>query len=399
MPNATLFAPSARAAHPGWTAIVLGVAMSAASPAPAQVLEAGFAPSFNDSVYALAVQADGRILVGGQFSSAGGVPRSGLARLATNGSVEAALAVPDDRVRAIGVQADGRIVIGGEFDSVGATPRVGVARLLADGTLDTGFVPQVGVSALGVTHLAVQTDGRVVIAGGFTTVSGQARDGIVRLNADGSLDTSFSPPAQVGTIEAMLVQPDGAVVIAGDLSDVTPDCPSYCVLRLSAGGARDSAFAATQVIGVVRHLARQADGKTLVAGEFGGLGTHLTYFVGRLGSNGAPDLGFVQTALRYSDITRIVPLADGRMIIGGEIRWGTTGPTVDRIARLEANGARDTTFTEPALDSMIITTALQPDNRLLVGGMFTQFAGQPRVRLARLTLGAPLDPVYANGFD
>ena len=382
-----------------WTAVILAAALCAATSVRAQALDAGFTPSFDDSVRAIAVEADGRILVGGQFGSAGGQSRPHLARVTASGAVDAVLAVPDDRVNAIVVQADGRIVIGGEFDNVGGSARVSVARLLANGTLDAAFVAAVGASALGVTELGVQADGRIVVAGGFTAVGGQPRDGIARLQADGSLDATFVPPALGGAVDAMLVQPDGRVVIAGFLSDASDDCDGYCVLRLGTNGSVDAGFAVTGVVGTVRHLARQADGRILVAGSFGALGTHATYFVGRLGTNGAPDTGFANTALRSSTITRIVPLADGRIAIAGEMRWGTAGTSADRIARLEANGARDTTFAEPVLDSMIIASALQPDQRLLVGGMFTQVAGQPRVRMARLTVGALPDEVFNSGFE
>ncbi|MBN8482941.1 MAG: hypothetical protein J0L88_15255, partial [Xanthomonadales bacterium] len=341
----------------------------------------------------------GRILVGGQFASAGGQSRPNLARVTASGAIDVAPAVPNDRVNAIALQADGRIVIGGEFDSVGGSARVSVARLLANGTLDPAFVAQVGPSALGITALGVQADGRIVVTGGFTTVAGQPRDGIARLLADGSLDATFVPPVLGGAVDALLVQPDGRVVIAGFLDDASSECGGYCVLRLGTSGAVDTGFAVTEVVGTVEHLARPADGKVLVAGSFGALGTHATYFVGRLGTNGAPDTGFANTALRSSTITRIVPLADGRIAIAGEMRWGTAGTSADRIARLEANGARDTSFAEPVLDSLIITAALQPDQRLLVGGMFAQVAGQPRARIARLTVGALPDDVFENGFD
>ncbi len=394
-------APARRATRcpPAWPLAMLAAAMLAAPGLRAQDLDAGFTPSFDDSVRAIAVEADGRIVVGGQFGSAGGQARPNLARVSATGAIAPALAAPDDRVNAIALQADGGILIGGEFDSVGGSARVSVARLLASGALDPSFVAQVGTSAIGVTELGVQANGRIVIAGGFTTVAGQPRDGIARLHADGSLDAGFVPPVLGGAVDAMLVQADGKVVIAGFLGDASVDCNGYCVLRLAANGAVDAGFAVTRVVGTVWHFAGQADAKILVSGSFGSLGTHATYFVGRLGVNGAPDLGFANTALRSSTITRIVPLADGRIAIAGEMRWGTAGTSADRIARLEANGARDTSFSEPALDSMIIASALQPDQRLLVGGMFAQVAGQPRARIARLTVGTLPDEVFDDGFE
>lgn len=384
---------------PALLAVVL--VLAGAGIARAQTLDPAFVPSASDTVRAIAVEADGRILIGGQFVSLSGKSRPMLARLAADGTVEAALAAsPDDRVLAIAVQDDGRIVIGGNFDSVGGAARTHVARLLADGSVDPGFTsPLPSGAGIGVTDLVVQGNGKIVIAGGFYIISGQPRDGLARLNVDGSLDTGFNPPDFDGAIDAMLVQPDGKVVVAGFLHGLDGACAeSYCIARVNATGSQDTTFATVEVVGTVRQLARQDNGRILVAGSFGGLDDFDTYYVGRLGENGGVDRSFSNTALRYSDISRIVPLAGGRILIGGEIRWGTAGSTLDRIARLDENGARDTSFDELALDSMIVTTAVQPDGSILVGGMFTEVDGQPHGRLARLLSDAP-DLVFRNGFD
>ena len=196
-----------------------------------------------------------------------------------------------------------------------------------------------------------------------------------------------------------MLQPDGRVVIAGHFSDASPDCESYCVLRLASNGTVDGSFAVTRVVGAVNHLVRQTDGRILVAGNFGGLDDHDSFFIGRLNANGGADTGFSNTALRFSNISRVVALPDQRIIIGGEMRWGTGGASEDRLARLTSGGARDTTFNEPVLNSMIVATALQADNRLLVGGMFTQFGGLPRARLARILVADLPDPVFTHGFE
>lgn len=371
-----------------------------ARPASAQTLDATFTPAFDDTARAVAVEADGRILVGGDFSNVSGQSRPGIVRLAANGAVEAMFPVPSNHVYAIAVQADGRIVIGGKFDSIGGTARNRVARLLADGSLDPTFTsPLPDYAGIGVTDVIVQANGKIVIAGGFSDVSGQPRDGLARLNANGSLDDSFTPADFDGIIDAVMVQPDGRVVVAGNLHALGGACETgYCIARLTSNGAEDASFTAVDVIGSVNQLVRQDNGRILVAGSFGGLDDFNTYFVGRVGENGGVDTSFSNTALRYSNIERIIPLSDGRVLIGGEIRWGTAGSTQDRIARLEASGARDLTFNEPVLDSMILATALQPDGALLVGGMFTHVAGQSRDRLARFVLDRP-DPVFHNGFE
>ncbi len=95
-------------------------------------------------------------------------------------------------VYSVAVQADGKILLGGDFTTVGGTPRNHIARLNADGTLDTGFNPNANGD---VYSVAVQADGKILLGGNFTTVGGTARNHIARLNADGTLDTGFNPNA------------------------------------------------------------------------------------------------------------------------------------------------------------------------------------------------------------
>ena len=94
--------------------------------------------------------------------------------------------------RAFSIQADNKIVIGGVFNEVNGTARNNIARLNADGGLDTGFNPGTGADNT-VTTLSVQPDGKILIAGYFTSYNGASRNRIARLNTDGSLDVGFDP--------------------------------------------------------------------------------------------------------------------------------------------------------------------------------------------------------------
>lgn len=378
--------------------------MLAAGAAGAQVLDTGFAPSFNDIVRAIAVQPDGRILVGGDFSNVNGSSRYALVRLLDDGSLDPGFAPPtlDDGVNAIVVQPDGRILVGGEFTSANGASAIHVLRLLADGSVDASFASGIDDwSGLGVTHLALQANGHILIAGGFDSVSGQVRERLAKLLPDGSLDGGFSPPALDSDVDALVLQPSGAVVIAGYHYDTLDSCADtgYCVARLTASGMDDAGFGAVDVVGLVEHMASDAQGKILLAGNFGDVGGHAAVCVARLHENGGADLSFVDTTLRYSDIERVIPQADGGMLIGGSIRWGTVGTTTTRVARLTSIGVRDTSFAEPEFDGLIYEMAPDASNRLLVGGLFTQVNGIPHQRLARIILGDLPDPIYSNGFE
>jgi uncharacterized delta-60 repeat protein len=98
--------------------------------------------------------------------------------------------IPSNQVYSIAVQADGKILIGGWFTAVGGVPRNNIARLNADGTVDTGFNP---IADNIVYSIAVQADGKILLGGSFTTVGGETKSYIARLNGGGSLDADFNP--------------------------------------------------------------------------------------------------------------------------------------------------------------------------------------------------------------
>jgi uncharacterized delta-60 repeat protein len=111
------------------------------------------------------------------------------------------------------VQADGKIVAGGFFTTLGGQPRKSLARLNPDGSLDDMFSPEANNE---VFALALQADGKIVAGGGFTTLDGQTRIRIARLNSDGSLDAAFNPGVVGdGEIGALALQADGKIVVGG----------------------------------------------------------------------------------------------------------------------------------------------------------------------------------------
>ena len=133
----------------------------------------------------MAVQADGKMLMGGLFTAWAGQTRNYIARLNADGSLDTGFNPgASDQCVCVAVQADGKILVGGDFATLGGQTRNYLARLNADGTLDTGFNPTGTASRS--DQLAVQADGKILVGGSFTSVGGQTRNHIGRLNADGS---------------------------------------------------------------------------------------------------------------------------------------------------------------------------------------------------------------------
>ena len=175
------------------------------------------------SANALAVQPDGKVLVGGTFFSINGTNRHGIARLNANGSLDNSFnpgTGANGNVSSLALQPDGKILVGGSFASINGANRNGIARLNADGSVDGSFNSGTGVN--GTVHsVALQRDGKVLIGGLFTSVNGTNRNQLARLNASGSLDGNFNPgtgPDRV--VRSIALQPDGNVLIGGDFTSV-----------------------------------------------------------------------------------------------------------------------------------------------------------------------------------
>ena len=209
---------------------------------PATGLADSFDPNANHSVGVVAVQADGKILAGGLFSGAnsiGGQSRNHIARLdPTTGLADSLNPTANELVKSIVVQADGKILVSGEFTR--SSPDRGgtyLARLETDGRLDqTLNLNMVGDSVIAT---AVQPDGKLLIGGSFSSVLGVTRNNVARLNTDGTLDTAFNPNAN-GYVRAFAVQADGKILVGGDFNgtdsiggtDAEPPRPTRCHDRI-----------------------------------------------------------------------------------------------------------------------------------------------------------------------
>ena len=179
------------------------------------VPDAAFNVSANEPINKIRLQPDGKIIVGGRFTSVAGSPRSRIARLNADGTIDITFdAGPiNSAVNDIGLQPDGKVVIGGQFGLGGATY---LARLNTDGSQDTGFLPVFNGE---VRTLKVQTDGKIVVGGLFTTVNGVTRNRIARLNVNGSVDLTFDPGLGANNaVNSVDVQPDGNILVAGDFT-------------------------------------------------------------------------------------------------------------------------------------------------------------------------------------
>jgi uncharacterized delta-60 repeat protein len=380
-----------------------------------------FDPNASNVVWALALQPDGKLVLGGYFSSlspngGGAITRNYIARLNADGSVDGAFDphANGTSVYALALQPDGKLVLGGDFTSLspnggGALTRNYIARLNADGSVDTAFDPN---ASSVVFALALQPDGKLVLGGFFTSLSPNgggaiARNYIARLNADGSVDTAFNPNAN-GYVYALALQPDGKLVLGGNFTSLSPNGGAAItrnhIVRLNADGSVDTAFD-PNANGPVEALALQSDGKLVLGGFFttlspNGGGAFTRHDIARLNADGSVETAFDPNA--SDSVLALAVEPDGKLLVGGNFTSlspnGGGAITRNHIARLNADGSLDMAF-DPNASNVVWALALQPDGKLVLGGYFSSLSPNgggaiTRNHIARLNADGSVDTAF-----
>ncbi len=365
---------------------------------------------FNDAVFALALQPDNQLLVGGDFTMANGVRRQHLARLDANGGLDAAFSLPittmgaDGSVRAIAIQSDGRILVGGYFTNLNSVVMNRIARLNHDGSLDSLFNPGSGADnpVYAVAETFVGSDRKILAAGDFTLLNGEIVNGIGRLNDDGTPDTTFNVGGlgANSTVYALAVQSDGKLLIGGDFTAVN-GIPANHVARLNANGSVDLTFTNATANDSVRAITIQLDGQILLGGLFTSVNGN-PYFnhIARLNSaNGSTDTTFNPGLGADAAVLSIAVQTDSRIVVGG-LFTHCSGVTRNRITRLNPDGTVDPTINfGVGADSFVGAVVVQeatitgyptnvPNEKIIIGGGFTHYFGESHEHLARIYGGS-----------
>jgi uncharacterized delta-60 repeat protein len=341
------------------------------------------------SIRSLVLQTDGRILVGGDFRTVNGVSRRAVARLHGDGSLDATFhnssSGPDNRVESMALQNDGKLVLGGGFELVDGRPCSGVARLSTNGTVDCGFLE--GLSGTdpwwGVDALALQADGKILIGGRqFSTIDGVSPGRIARLHPDGTLDESFQNALaeSIGTydvfVRSLAVQSDQKVLMGGELTVLNP-LTRHGFARLNSDGTLDTTF--PELYSSIFSIVVQENGRLVLAAPLEGRVSR--YY---------PD-GTLDFSSQFPNASSIAAQPDGKVLVGSCCSFG----------RLNANGSRDTNFLEGVWgpNNTVSAIAVQRDGRILVGGNLSRVNNITRNRIARLNADGSLDNSFLNGLS
>lgn len=417
-------------------------------------------PAPSSFVYALDVDAAGRVYVGGQFDTIGGQTRSHLARLSASGSGAADPAwnpAPDGNVLVLARDASGALYAGGAFFEVAGQQRRALARFADDGTLDGAW--DAAVTGGSVRALAYGS-GALYVGGEFTGIGGQGLRHLARLASNGTLDAAWNP-APDRAVDTLAVDASGAVYAAGPFSAIGGQ-PRSLLARLIGSGAADPAWnpapngsvavlspsggaidvggrfftigggyrlglatldTTAAAVGAGPDVESPASGTTmllrrpyglLVGGQFLKADGRLTPYALRLGSDGSIDttphpddaiLALIAASigepgpLTVSGLLRaVVALPDGSFVFGGSFT-SVGGVPRQYLAKLRADGTLDPVF-NPSANSGVYALAVDAAGHVYAGGRFTSVGGQPRERLVKLDgVSGAVDPIWNPGAD
>ncbi len=345
---------------------IIGAALPSGSDATVRLHEPGATdasfvpPLLTNSVDAIVVEPDENIVIGGNFdlSPDTGVASDGIAHLNSIGTFDDAYDQSDGPnvlpITTMQRQLDGRVIVAGNFTSLRGVTRNRIARLHPNGTLDTSFDAGLGPDAA-IRSLVIQPDGKILVGGTFTTWAGEARPALVRLDENGALDTTFaafsSVVSAVGTdlsVHALALQPVATAphfaILAGGTFQRTPTTTAFRsgIVRLLADGTLDSSFDALQ-------------------------GAHLAGFTNNL-----------------RPVSSLAVQADGKILVGGQFT-AFNGVAAGRFARLNNNGSNDSAFITATKGAFTTSTAAtygdivglwpRADGKIIAVGTFTKASG------------------------
>ena len=341
-------------------------------------------------------QPDGKIVIAGPSASFGAVRPTAIYRLEADGRFDERFHVAagaNGPVHAVILEADGKILLAGEFSTVNSQPRNRIARLHSDGTLDAEYAPGVGPDAV-IHVLVADPRGGVIVGGNFRSWNGVPRNFLARLEPDGTLDLGFDAGARFASlglprvIYAIALQADGSLIVGGLF--VVDEV--YDLVRVAPDGTLDRSFQAGGVS--IQAIVIQPDQKIIMAGALSLRQPPLIRTLGRFNPDGTEDTTFRETvSTGFGAQLRLQP--DGRILV--------LEKTEGRLVRVNPDGTLDSSFQPVTHEGGnqytpgIYAVDLRPDARIVIGGSFSTVSGVARDCVARLFHNGRVDPGFVPG--
>ncbi len=350
----------------------------------------GFSSDADSAAYGIEIQADNKILVLGNFHSFDGTPMNKLVRLNSDGSIDPTFIIGTGFVDygpvVMKVQTDGKIIVAGYFDEYNNVLAKGIVRLHPNGALDTTFnYNGFGFNYSQVEKIILHDDGKIVVIGVFNGYNGSIARKIVRLNSDGSIDTSFD--SNLGFCDnSVLFDIDfhtNKYVVSGYLNTYNGDS-IFNIVLLNYDGSIDASFNSGFLSPQYVYMSKfTSDGKILIGGEFAEYGGQALNSFIRLNQDGTVDTTFDAQWLNISETSKVWFAEDGKLWVlanssySGNTRW---------LNRINEDGSQDPSFDPDAYfgEEIPIDMKFLTDGKLLICGRISAFNGSTIHGIVRL---------------
>lgn len=271
------------------------------------------------------------------------------------------------------IQSDGKIIIAGEFTTYNGVSRNKIARLNTDGSLDTSFNPGTGANSRILTF-AIQNDGKIIIAGYFTNYNGTDINRIARLNSDGTLDSSFNVGTGTGLVKTIKILSDTKILIGGSFFTYNGASVS-CIARLNSDGTLDSTFnSGAGANNEVLSISIQSNDKIIIGGNFTSFNGVTRNYLARLNIDGTLDYSFdpIAGTNGYPVLSTAIQ-ADGKILIGGDFNTYNGSIGSPCIHRLNTDATIDYSFYHGGFTDFVRDIIVLSDGKILVSGSFNRF--------------------------
>lgn len=354
----------------------------------------------NNSINSICIDNDSKIIIGGGFDNFNSLVIKRIARLNNDGSIDENFNNgygANGLIRSIVVQQDDKIIIGGAFTNYNQTSSNRISRLTVDGSKDSTFNFGTGFNN-SVNVIVVQQDGKIIVGGNFTKYNNIVTNRLIRLNSNGSIDTSFNIGLGANnTIYSLSLQNDGKIIISGTFTQYN-NLIANRIARINSDGSLDSSFntgtGANNVVYINKIL---SDGKIIIGGNFTNFNGLSRNRLIKLNSDGSEDLAFNFGGGTDSVIYTLDQGIDGKIVIGGSFTL-VNGISKNRICTINNNGSLDLSFNiGSGFNNSVIKTIIQPDGKMLIGGNFTTYNGLSKNRILRLNNDGSIDNTFVTG--
>lgn len=357
------------------------------------------------------IQPDGKILICGSFTSFNGTNTRGVTRLNTDGTVDTAFNTnlgtgADNNIPAIDIQTDGKIVLGGAFTSFNGTTVGRIIRLNTDGTIDTTFNNAKVGFVNGIVQMVRFTSDGIYAAGSFTgDYNGAAAklNRLILLKTNGDIDTGFDTVTGLtsSSFYSMETAIDGQIYLGGSFTTYDATARGR-LLKVDKNGNLDSDFMSSGGVGANSNVFKTiplSSKKVMIFGSFTSFNGAPAPRMARLNEDGTLDSAFNSSGTGVSSTIRTaVQLADGSFLIGGDFN-NYNGSIRNRILKINADGILDASFNPNITGGNVYVISIDSNGKILIGGSFTSVEGIAKSRLARLNSDGTLDAGFVADAD